>query len=171
MRPAGALTLPLTVQNNPLPCADLGTNVAPNQQLCLSQPVQVLEKEDNPYKVFHSHPIKPECLTDRLINRHHLPLKTSYELSFRTKSNVNSNIHDRHVIHCFRQTQSRTMQWVTGKRLTLASSFRSDLFGTIMWVQNMFEKVYLTCPDLQIRYFALRACLLVNYLCVFKCVC
>ncbi len=72
-----------------------------------------------------------------------------YELSFRVKSHLNSNNilkeYHEHVMHCFCQTQSRTMQRVKGIKLWV-SSFRSDLFGTMMWVHNMFEKVPLTCP-------------------------
>ncbi len=74
-----------------------------------------------------------------------------YELLLRIKSHLNSNIilkcteYHEHVMHCFCQTQSRTMQRVKGIKLWV-SSFRSDLFGTMMWVHNMFEKVHLTCP-------------------------
>ncbi len=81
-------------------------------------------------------------------SQNHLNMK-HYELSFRVKSNLNSNIilkeYHEHVMHCFCQTQSRAMQRVKGIKLWV-SSFRSDLFGTMMWVHNMFEKVPLTCP-------------------------
>lgn len=113
-------------------------------------------KRGQPIEGFSFTSSQLERLTDRLINGHHHPLKTTltcntmncrsgYNLILTQTSFLKCTVYHEHVMHCFCQTQSRTMQRVKGIKLWV-SSFRSDLFGTMMWVHNMFEKVHLTCP-------------------------